>query len=503
MEGKKTKKRKSPNVYVIFFVAYIIVAVLTWIIPGGSYKLNEAGQAIRGTYQPTVANPQGIWEILMAPIIGMIGDNEKGISGAINISLNVMIFGSFLEMINRTGTLSVALKQISNKYKNNYKVLITVLVFAMSALGTIYGAYEECFVYLMMFMPMIMGMNMDSITAIMIVVLGSASGNLSSVVNPYSSGVASSIAGIAPGDGLLYRALIFVVINLVVSLFIINHASKVMTDPKKSPQYYRRDKDLEEFSDTSGKDIELTGNQKVIFRLFILTFIILIAGLIPWTSLNKNWTFFIDFKEWLGNVPILGNLIGKSLTPLGTWFFNEMNVLLMVMTFIIGKIHGFELEESINIFIKGAADLTGTAFVIPMARGIQVLMTYGNITSTILHFGEVTLAHLPPVVFVISCFVFYYILASFIPSSTGLAAATISIMAPLSVFAGLKEVHMIFIFNAALGLVKMIMPTSISVMTCTQMAHVDYATWIKTIKKPWIVTVLVTLVLLVASVFIF
>ncbi|PPJ44360.1 YfcC family protein, partial [Rhizobium sp. KAs_5_22] len=66
-----------------------------------------------------------------------------------------------------------------------------------------------------------------------------------------------------------------------------------------------------------------------------------------------------------------------------------------------------------------------------------------------------------------------------IPSSTGLAAATMSIMAPLAVFAGTNESTMVLIYNFALGLVKMIMPTSIIVMTCIQAVHVNYGNWIK------------------------
>ena len=79
----------------------------------------------------------------------------------------------------------------------------------------------------------------------------------------------------------------------------------------------------------------------------------------------------------------------------------------------------------------------------------------------------------------IACFLVYLLLAAFIPSSTGLAAATMSIMAPLAVFAGVTEANMVIIYNLALGLVKIFAPTSIIVMTCTQAVHVDYGSWLK------------------------
>ncbi len=500
MEQKKEKKAfKTPNVYVILFFVLIFVAILTWIIPGGKYQLNEAGQAIGGTYSKSGSNPQGLWDILMAPVIGMVG-NEK-FSGAIAISLDVMVFGSFLEMVNQTGALDISLKNIAKKYKSNYKLLITILVYAMMALGTIYGAYEEGFVYLMMFLSIILSLGLDTIVALMIVIFGTAAGNAASIINPFSTGVAAGIAGIPPGEGMGYRALVFVALGLVVSYMISLYAGKILKNPEKSFQHFRREKDLEEFT-TTGTDEKMSSMQKKVFGVFVFTFSVLIISLIPWSTLSDKLTFFEDFANWLVGIPVLGSLIGKTLVPFGQWSFNEMTVLMIVMTFVVGIIAKYSVDKSVSIFIKGASDLVSTALIIPMARGIQVLMTEGNITSTILNFGENHLASLPPFLFVIICLVFYFVIASLMPSSTGLAAATMSIMAPLAVFAGLQETNMILIYNFSLGLVKMIMPTSIIVMTCTQVVHVDYLTWVKAVWKPWLVIVLTCCLFLLLSVII-
>ncbi|MFR1638830.1 MAG: hypothetical protein ACLSVD_06380 [Eggerthellaceae bacterium] len=84
---------------------------------------------------------------------------------------------------------------------------------------------------------------------------------------------------------------------------------------------------------------------------------------------------------------------------------------------------------------------------------------------------ESTLSALPPVAFVIVALVCYFLIACLIPSSTGLAAATMGIMAALSQFAGVDVAIMVTIYCMALGLAKMISPTSIVVMTCTSAAH--------------------------------
>ena len=209
----------------------------------------------------------------------------------------------------------------------------------------------------------------------------------------------------------------------------------------------------------------------------------MIISLIPWTALNENFTFFEEATNWLNNNIIIGTIIGNHLVPFGDWYFNEINGLLIIMTFLAGFVMKYDVDKIIKILIKGSAALVSTAFIVPLARGIQVIMTDGNITATVLNACEKTLGSLPTSIFVVVCFIVYIVLAVFIPSSTGLAAATMSIMAPLAIFAGVSESTMVVIYNFSLGLVKIIAPTSIIVMTCTQAVHVDYGTWIKVTSK--------------------
>ncbi|MFD1175414.1 YfcC family protein [Paenibacillus puldeungensis] len=491
---------KSPNAYVIIFFILVLVAVLTWIVPGGQYQLDKAGRAIAGTYSGSAAKPQGLWDILMAPIIGMIGN--ESVSGAIAISLNIMLFGSFLEMMDQSGAIKLFLKRIAIKNQKNFHALIVILVTVMGIFGTVQGSYEEGFVYLMMFLPIVLALGLDTMVAVMIVVFGTQGGCLASIVNPFATGIASSIAGISPGNGMIMRVIIFVVFMAIISYYICRYADKVKKNPQSSPQFFRRAEDLNEFPTADNEDASMTKEQKIVLGIFCATFAIMIVSLIPWSSLNSNWTFFEDLAKWIADTPVLGTVLGKDMVPLGQWFFNEINAMLIVSTIISGYVLHYKIDKTLNILIKGAAGLVSTAFIVPLARGIQVIMNGGAITPTILHFGENTLSSLPSIAFVVVCLVFYLIMASFIPSSTGLAAATMSIMAPLAVFAGVKEEIMVDIYLMALGMAKMIMPTSIIVMTCTQAAHIGYGQWVKSNWKFMIVLFSVSAAFLIAGVLI-
>ena len=173
-EKPAKKKFQMPNTYVILFAVIAFIALLTWFVPGGAYELSEGGDAIAGTYHVVESNPQGLWDIFMAPITGMLGGGT--VSGAISISLTIMLFGSLLEMMDRTCALKTAIKRITITNQNNMHALIAILVILMAFFGTLEGAYEEGIVYFLMFVPVILALGLDTVTAIMIVVLGTQIG---------------------------------------------------------------------------------------------------------------------------------------------------------------------------------------------------------------------------------------------------------------------------------------------------------------------------------------
>lgn len=480
-EGASTGKKrfKMPNTYVILFAVIALIALLSWFVPGGAYDLNDSGNAIAGTYHTVESKPQGLWDVVMAPITGMLGGGT--ISGAISISLTIMLFGSLLEMMDKTCALKTAIKRITMANQSNMHMLIAVLVLIMSFFGTLEGAYEEGIVYFLMFVPVILALGLDTVTAVMVVVLGTQVGCISSIINPFSTGIASGIAGISPGEGMLVRAIMFVLFDALAIFIICRYADKVKAHPEKSVQFFRREEDLKEFPAASDDDLTLTGRQKGALALFILTFVFMIIGLTPWTSLNSEWTFFQDFTAWIAATPGVRNVLGTDVTAFGDWYFPELSMITLVMVILIGIVMHYDADTIIDTILKGAAGLVSTAFVVPLARGIQVVMDNGQITPSILNMCEGALGSLPPFAFVIVALVCYFLIACLIPSSTGLAAATMGIMSTLSTFAGVDVYIMVVIYLMALGLAKMITPCSIVVMTCTSAAHMSYGDWVKQI----------------------
>ncbi len=479
IDEKKSKRVKMPSAFTILFGLIALIAVLTWVIPAGTYSTTSDGTLISGTYKTVASHTQGLWDVLMAPIIGMIGNKQT--TGAIEISMFILVIGGFLGVVNKTGALDDGIRAIVNRYRGHEKRLIIVLMILFSIGGSTYGMGEETMAFFPLLIPIMMGVGYDSLVAVGIILLSTRVGDLASTVNPFATGVASGIIKISPGVGLFSRIILLIIVTAIAILFVLHYAEKIRKDPTKSLVYQQRDKDMETFS-VAARTAEpkpLTKNQKGVLVVFCLTFVIMIIGLVPWTSINSHWTFFDSFNSLITKNGFLGTILGKDIVSLGNWYFNEITLLFLLMSIVIKFVGHINESEFISSFMGGMAELLNVAIIVAVARGIQAIMNSGMITGTILHFGETGLSGLPKPVFAILAFVFFCVLSIVIPSSSGLAAATMGIMGSLAAFSHVDGSVMVSAFQASSGLITAITPTSAILMGALALSHISLITWWK------------------------
>ncbi|MDE1548252.1 YfcC family protein [Jeotgalibaca caeni] len=487
------KRWKMPSAYTVLLGIILVVAVLSWIIPAGTYETDPDGTIIAGTYQVVERNPQGLLDVFMAPIKGMIGTETT--PGAIEVSLFILFIGGFLGVVSQTKALNAGITQIVKRNKGKEKMLIPILMAVFLLGGTTFGMAEETMAFYPLIIPVMVAVGFDVIVAIAVVLLGSGIGVLASTVNPFATGVASQTLGITPGDGIFWRLLLLGVLYLVAVFYVYRYAAKVKTDPTSSLMHGIETEELDD--PTSASEVSsITKQQKRVLGLFIFTFLLMVIGLIPWSSINENWTFFETFHQWLISIPFSQAILGQQSAPLGTWYFEEITLLFFVMSIVVGLVARLSEKEIVSHFFEGARDFLGVALVVGVARGIQVVMNEGMITATVLHWGEQSLAGLSPVLFIIFTYIFYLPMAILIPSTSGLAAATIGIMGPLGEFVGVPDHLVITAYQSASGLVNLITPTSGVVMGALALGNIPLTKWWKFTGKLVAVIFIVTCIVL-------
>ncbi len=492
------KRFKMPSAFTILFIIIAAVAVLTWVVPAGQYEYVDPEadtlEPVPGTYSPAEQNPQGIWEVLYAPI--------KGFFDAQDIALFVIVIGGFIAVVMRTGAIDAGIGNVVKKLRGREQIMIPVLMTLFALGGTTYGMAEETIAFYPLIIPVIIAAGYDTMTAVSIVLLGAGVGVLGSTVNPFATGIASGFAGISIGDGLLLRLVILVTTLAITILFVMGYAKKVRENPDKSLVSDMRKSNKEHFlkEEMEGDVVKLTGRRKAVLWVFGLTFLLMVLAVIPW-AWKFNITFFENLNNAILGIPVVGNVLG-SILPFGDWWFGELTLLFLLSSIIIALIYKMGEEEYIDTFVEGAKDLLAVALIIGVSRGITVVMNDGGMTATVLHWGEQTLSTFGPVAFSTLTYLFYLPMSFLVPSTSGLATLSMPIMAPLGDFAGVDRNIVITAYQSASGVINLITPTSGVVMGALAIARIPYDRFFKHVWKLLIVLSIVVIVLMGAAVLI-
>lgn len=494
-------KFKFPTAYTVLMGLIAFIALLTWIIPAGTYQMEynstvdrdvpikNTYQTIeelrdtaltelkrkypnpealsedeRATYQEELAavpseSPQTVSDILNAPYYGF--------EGAIDVCLFVLFIGGFLGIVNATGAIDAGIARATKKMEGKEIIMIPILMALFAAGGTIYGMAEETIPFYTILIPVVIAAGFDAVTAVAIILLGAGIGTLGSTINPFATVIASNAAGINFLDGIYVRLIILAAGWLLCVGYVMRYAKMVKANPSKSLVSNMTEENKAHFLGNKSSDQfgNFTTAHKLILLVFVAAFGIMIYG-----------------------VSTLG------------WWMAEMSTLFLTAGLIIALIARMGEKDIADNFVAGAGDLLGVALVIGIARGIVIVMDAGQITHTILNYFEGMLADTSAIIFVNLMFFIEVILSFLVPSSSGLAVLTMPIMAPLAEFSQVPTHLVVTAYQSASGLVNLITPTSGVVMGGLAIGRVSYGKWVKfVVPLMAMLTVLIVIVLSVGT----
>ena len=479
------KKFKFPTAFTILIIISVVVAVLTFVIPAGQYEYQD-GQPIPGTYHAVEPNPQRLRDAIAAPINGMYGiQDETGniniyntgdLYGAIDVALFILLIGGFLGVTMKTGAIDAGIHAVVQRLGQRGRVLITVLMIIFAAGGTFYGMAEESLAFYPLIIAAMIALGYDVLSAVALIMLGAGIGTIGSTINPFSTGIATGIAGIPLLEGVAYRIIILVVGSAIGIWYVLRYARRVQKDPATSAVADMKEANEKQFlgGSQAGAPTELTTRRKVILALFVFAFVGMIVSVIPWSD------------------------IGITRIQTRWWWFGEMSAWFMVMGIVIGLAGGLGEEGTVNAFIDGARDMLGVALVVAVARGISVIMTNGLIIDTVLNWCQQATAGLTSVAFINTVFLLYIPLSFLIPSSSGLATVTMPVMAPLASFANVPTHLIVTAYQSASGLVNLFTPTFAVVTGGLAIGRISFGVWWKWVAL--LVVLLAVMIMVVLSI---
>jgi uncharacterized ion transporter superfamily protein YfcC len=504
--ARPKRRFKFPTAFTVLFFVLVLVWVLTFVIKPGTYSYVscEGGppKPVPGTFQNvdlSLSFQERLYDLWVSPVNGLYGIrtpaevvanpgsglvkkaeaacgtvggkqvpaevvtppgntgpyNSGDLAGAVQVFLFVLAIGAFITVTIKTGALDAGIGRVTNRFRKRGLLLIVILMVIFSLGGTTYGMAEETLGFYAIILPVIIGLGYDRMVGVGIIMVGAGVGTLASTVNPFATGVASDAAGVALGDGIGLRLIMYVLLAILAVVYVLWYARRVKADPAKS-MVPAIEGDDALATGPAGPPAPMTGRQKTVLWIFGLTFGLMIFSVIPWG----------DFSSSLEGITL-------------GWYFPELAALFLVGAVLVGLVGGLGEEGTVTGIISGAGDFIGAALIIAVARGVTTIMNNAAITDTVLHGLESAVSGLSSGGFAVVMYLVNIPLAFLVPSSSGHATLAMPIMAPLGDFAGVSRAMVVTAYQSASGWMNLFTPTSAIVMGGLALSRVRYDRYLR------------------------
>ena len=131
----------------------------------------------------------------------------------------LFIVGGAFNLISKTKAIDFGIVNIVNVFKGKEILIIPIITFIFSLGGAVFGMSEESVPFVAILVPLMLVLGYDSIMAVGVTYLACNLGFSSAMLNPFTVGIAQSIAEIPMFSGIEYRTIIWFITTTVGTLF--------------------------------------------------------------------------------------------------------------------------------------------------------------------------------------------------------------------------------------------------------------------------------------------
>lgn len=439
MAKDQIKAFKAPSPIIILVCVITLCVLASYVIPAGVYdrvKDVHTGKMVvdPATFHYVTQKPTGFMDFFTAV--------NKGFKGGISIIAFLFMVGGSLNILARTGAIVAGLSSLVKKMRNHSILLIPVLMTTLATFSTLAGCNEEYLAFTPLVVSVALALGFDSLTALGILFCSVAAGYGAGCTQPFSVGVAQGIAGVPIFSALPYRVGIFVVLLALNISFVMYHAYKVKKNPQSSPVYEidRAKADTIKLDDSS----ELSTRQAISLALLGLNFVGIIFGVLKY-----------DF------------------------YMNEISALFIIMGILSGIICGLKPNDICDAFLEGCKGMMLPCLAVAMCKAATILLDDARVMDTIIYYLAGILDVFPSSIIAFGMFIIQDCFNILVPSSSGQAAISMPIMAPLADIVGLTRQTAVFAFTFGDAFTNCITPASGATMSYLAMANVPYKKWLR------------------------
>lgn len=420
----------------IIFILMVATYVLTLVIPGGEYAriVDESGNTVIDTDAGFHYVEGGIpfWKWLLSPFL-VLGAEGSGTIIAVLIFL--LVIGGVFNSLTACGMMNYMLGKIVDRFGGVRYRLMAVMVFFFMALGSLVGSFEEVIPMAPIVVALAVALGWDPVTGVGMSLLATGCGFAAGIANPFTIGVAQSLAGLPMFSGMWLRAFSFVLIYALLLWFVRHHAIRV-----EKPA-----------GETAG--IEYTRDERM----------------------DKGLRVFAI---------ILGTGIAIVLSSGFIRALQDYTMIIVALMFLSAGIasvliSGTSLKELGRTFLNGIIAIAPSILMILMASSIKYTMVEGKILDTILFRATDMAGSMSKAGVVLFIYAICLVMNFFISSGSAKAFLLIPIIAPLAQLFGINMQLAIVAFAFGDGFSNVIYPTNAGLLITLGLSDVSYGEWFR------------------------
>lgn len=449
--------RKMPDVLVLLLLFSAVLAVLTWFVPAGSFSVGPDGLVDLATFRQ-VDDSAGVALFSTDPVgylnfffEGMVsGDRD---SAAVGIMAFLLLIGGVFGIIQRSGAVGAGLAALIGRTGNSPVLMLAVLFVAFSAGGAVFGMGEEAIAFAVILVPLLKKMGYPPAIGVLLTYGATQVGFATSWMNPFSVVVAQGIAELQPLSGAGFRFAVWLAFTLVAAGWTVQLARRMRCD------VFDRNAADDPVPRATGIGVASPGAISMSDRLVLAS----VAATVVWVI----WG--VTFKQYY-------------LPEIATQFFT-LGLVVAVIAWLSPS-RRVPVNDLVDAFVEGAANLLPAVLVVAMAKGMILLLGGSNpeqasVMNTLLFGCASLVAGMPEMLSAWLMLLTQAVINLLVTSGSGQAALTMPLMAPLGDLLGVSRQTTVLAFQLGDGLTNLVAPTSAALMGTLGVARVGWVDWVK------------------------
>ena len=231
-KGLNISARSFIAAIVIIFLLMLATYILTFVVPGGTYTRipDENGNMVIDAASGFISVKGGLpfWKWILSPLLVLGAD---GSAALIAVIVFLLVIGGVFNALTDHGLMNHMLDRLTQRFGGVRYRLMAVLILFFMAMGSLVGSFEEIVPLVPIVVSLAVSLGWDAQTGVAMSLLAVGCGFAAGVANPFTIGVAQTLAGLPMFSGIWLRLLSFVCIYFLLLGFVSLHARRHSRTP--------------------------------------------------------------------------------------------------------------------------------------------------------------------------------------------------------------------------------------------------------------------------------